>query len=345
MIKNQQSITKCLNKIKEQIVNNKSNAEAFEFLYRLELNELVEIASIIERSFVNLDKKLFELLKFLDIETRINILDDLYDNNIKQYKVYLHQKLEIIEKLLDECVNYLNELFTLNYEVNKNNYYNYINISLDDKEKLINNIADVCSSLMEFKKDDLINWNLFSSPKNPYSYQVIKLLNNDLKEYIEDMRKLLQVNSDYKNVLLEFTKYLKKLLEEDTNLIIDSNSIFKDKLSFEQYEILERYNCLEKIGLIKYPSYVSFDLSDVVYFLENCQILRIIDCGQEIIINEGQPDKLIRIALRSDYDELGLNEISKDQNFDLTHYCCQDLITYDGKGNNRKLIILLRTIK
>ena len=65
MIKNQQSITKCLNKIKEQIVINKSNAEAFEFLYRLELNELVEIASIIERSFVNLDKKLFELLKFL----------------------------------------------------------------------------------------------------------------------------------------------------------------------------------------------------------------------------------------------------------------------------------------
>ncbi len=347
MKQNKQSVQKCLEQITNILMSSeKSNIRLFNFLYELELDDLCEIANVIDSTLIDLDKKTWHLINFIDVETRIEILDDLYYDNIKDYKQYIYEKLEVIEKYLDNDISkYINELFNLKNETQEINDKRYIRVPLTDKEALRNTIIEVCESLMEFKKEYLEYWNFFGSPSRPYAYQVMKLLVQDLKKYISKVKIDLQENKDYKKILIEIANDLKIMLEEATGLIIDTNKIFKENISQEHYKILEQYNCLEKIGLIKYPSIYSIDLADVCYFFKNTKILKIIDGEKEYLINEGKPNKIYIVNLRKDFDELGFNELEDDLNKDVEYYNCDDCVVDVKKGNNKKLIILVEDIE
>ena len=343
MIQNKESIKKLLKQIKKIILEENINIKLYDTLHNLELTDLCEFANIIESILINIDKITWKLVNFIDVEIRIEILDELYYDNIKDFKQYIYEKLNKIEKYLDNDINEdINKVFSLNNQYDNINYKTYINMSLTDKESIINNILEIFKVLNEFKKEYLKAWNLFQSPRKPYAYKVMKLLIYDLKEYILKVKNDLETNNNYKELLIDMTKTLKNILKEDTELIIDVNEIFKENISQINYKILDEYNCIEKIGLFKYPSFCSIDLSDVFYFFKNSQIIKIIDEGKENIINEGNPNIVFYINLKKDLNKLGFKKLRDELDKDLVNYNFDDCLSYEGKGNNKKLIIMLK---
>lgn len=343
MIQNKESIKKLLKQIKKIILEENVDIKLYDTLHNLELADLCEFANIIESILINIDKITWKLVSFIDVEIRIEILDELYYDNIKDYKQYIYEKLNQIEKYLDNDINEdINKVFSLNNQIDNINYKTYINMSLIDKESIINNILEIFKALNEFKKEYLKAWNLFQSPRKPYAYKVMKLLINDLKEYILKVKIDLETNNNYKELLIDMSKILKNILKEDTELIIDMIEIFKENISQINYKILDEYNCIEKIGLFKYPSFCSIDLSDVLYFFKNSQIIKIIDKGKENIINEGNPNIVFYINLKKDLNKLGFKELRNELDKDLVNYNFDDCLSYEGKGNNKKLIIMLK---
>lgn len=89
--------------------------------------------------------------------------------------------------------------------------------------------------------------------------------------------------------------------EEYTEVYIIFEHIFREQLTTEQYNILYKYNLLEKLKqLATEVSIVGFDLSDIINCLKNAIITKIIDNGEEIVLSNKRSNQLIFVKYAKD---------------------------------------------
>lgn len=89
--------------------------------------------------------------------------------------------------------------------------------------------------------------------------------------------------------------------EDYTEVYIIFEHIFRKQLTTEQYNILYKYNLLEKLKqLATEVSIVGFDLSDIINCFKNAIITKIIDNGEEIVLSNKRSNQLIFVKYAKD---------------------------------------------
>ena len=315
------------------------------YLDSLTFDELCSCVNAIDHSLTELDRIVSELIYYIDIDIRIRILDDLYNRNINDYRMYLMNLVKQINNYFEDNIyKYFNEHIlepTCYNNTKEIQYKHYIRVPLIDKETITDYILAVYSSALKCDVKELKYWHFFNTPCRPYSYPVIKLLDKEMNKIVMEIEEqLTEDNIDYEKYLSEISEKIKLVLEINTELIIDTKEIFKSNLSLENYQILEKYNCLEKIGLCKYPSIWPVDFADAFGFFKDSKILKIIDGDKEYKINEGNPEKLfiVRICFNStikDSYEFFLEMRRKYQ-------CDGDNIIIEYEGEDKLLVIFAK---
>ena len=134
---------------------------------------------------------------------------------------------------------------------------------------------------------------------------LMKLYNQINSGYKEIQELLNRIETIKKDSLCDIYNEMKSIIddlgvEEFIDDIFEPNVIkydvyLKEKIKPETYEILEKFNCIEKLKLIKYSSLISVDLYDLVVFFSDSKIVKIIDGDNTIELNNEPPKNMFFI--------------------------------------------------
>lgn len=212
--------------------------------------------------------------KYIQFECYVKYTDDLYYENIDNYHEYLSNMLSDIKAyFLKDVEPYL----TLEY------------VELED--------CPILESPYDFKDFEYLP----NVALNKLYTEMLCLID----ESLSFLSKVKEVN---KEELIDTLSKVVKLTEKYTYYYIDKREIYKNTFTKEQYEIFEKYNCLNKITyLLKMPQLFGFDYTDFKSFLEDAKIQLIVDGDKEFIFGNEQSDGAVFITKADTFFELEEN--------------------------------------
>lgn len=259
----------------------KTKEEFIDYLDKLTQEELIQEFNISD----NLYSKLRDLLNTIVITIFIKYydkpLDDICYNKINDYDKYIEEYLIDFSKYLEEIVEKVKEL--LFYTNKEKLQYNSMSWGLKEDNS---NIKEVIIDIYE----EVIN--------NDYNgiYNRLVLLVSKLKKHIDNYEYLKYIKKDKDNLSIDesinsdtlenrskietlkiIVNNLLKVSEIISENIIDLRYDFKELLSEENYEILERNNLINKLSLILDQPIVGSDIADIYFKFKNKKISKIID--------------------------------------------------------------------
>lgn len=259
--------------------------------------------------------------------------------NKEEYKTYISELTEHKQKLeFNACDNLYSKLnqfykeviyyFDINYclVINEALYYK----DIKDYDKYLSELTKQLIKDIQIKKDSLkeviVSRNEEKLTVNSYSsylynmtiVELLMNLYNKINSGYKEIQELLnRIETIKKDSLCDIYNEMKSIIddlgvEEFIDDIFEPNVIkydvyLKEKIKPETYEILEKFNCIEKLKLIKYPSLISVDLYDLVTFFSDSKIVKIIDGDNTIELNNEPPKNMFFIYFVN--KEITVNEV------------------------------------
>ncbi len=227
-------------------------------------------------------------------------MNELYFNPININKKYILNKLSLLKNYLNqEVYNFFNKDNNINQNIKICSDF----LELDEKELseiIIQNysliyvvqkakdLAPMFESVITYKG---MNYSLFDALSNLYYELTLKV-----KFYVEQLQIIDEDN------IIEFTNNfitnITNITEKYCEHYIDITPKFKEILDENIFSILLKYNCLNTLKeMVLLPPLIGFDLTDLLTFLNNSSIIKIINNDQEIVLSNLKPNKLLLSGL------------------------------------------------
>lgn len=270
--------------------------EYIAYIRELSISELRIEATILKNYSDYLNKVYKGLIDLIKDDIVINIKNDLYFNIEQIDKIYILNKLSLLD---DYLKNEVSGFFNIQKNTTQNIEISSDFIELDEKklyETIIKNYSLIYAVKEQKDPNPMfefvitykgMNYSLFDAMSNLYHELSLKV-----KLYIEqlhliDKDNIIGFTNDF---LIEIISITEKYHEH----YIDITPKFKEILEKDIYFILLKYNCLNTLKeILLLPSLVGFDLTDLLQFLNNTLIVKIINNNQEIVLSNLKPNKLL----------------------------------------------------
>lgn len=238
----------------------------------------------------NLEKEVFHLLqnavKNIFISFYCDQLDDIYLNKIDNLNEY--------------CLNYFNNfslyLDSLSADINKlSKYNNTEELKVNSFSYLITCENKSIKEVIIYIYDMLLTDNFDKMYPVKGLYNRLLLLVSTLKEKINEYLSQLNNgcdNNNCKSELINNNNNFNNIIETLFNLSEDISSIhfnskrrFKELMNPSSFEILEKYNLINKLSLMLMNPLYGIDTRDIADVFNESKISKIIMNGKEIFIN------------------------------------------------------------
>ncbi len=320
------------------ILKFKDKESLIRYLDNLKEEELILEFNVCDNLYEKINYIALNIEEEIDVNFRIKIIDDQYNQLINNDREYIINKLQELKKYLDKIDKELIEIVE---------YYDTTKLMVNSLSYLIN------YENKSYKESILIIYDKLINEYHDGLYDRLKRMSYRMNKYIE--MKIDSISNNlfldeyfmgyYQNNVDEMIKMLTKTLEYELGTIIDFNNFFETKLSKEHYQILKQTNCINKLGLINRPSLIGCDLHDVVMMFHDRQIL-IIENGDEkhnFIDNDDiQFEGVINISFYSNFDNFNLSEYEKKYRGFIEKYKEIDPLFVCYKGDLKEITIYLK---
>ncbi len=273
--------------------------EYIDYVKKMPLKQLKEEATFLKNYFEVLNKTYNGLIDLIRDDIVISIMDELYFNPNNVDKKYMLNKLSLLENYLNtEVYHFFNkgndekndEICSDFIELDEKELYEIIiqKYSLIYAKREKNNQNSLFEYVITYKGMD---YSLFDALTNLYNELTLKV-----EFYVEKLQKV-----DENNVIEfanDFITNITSVTEKYCEHYIDITPKFKEILDEDKFSILLKYNCLNTLKeMVTLPPLIGLDLKDVLDFINNSSIVKIINGKQEIVLSDLKTNKLILSGL------------------------------------------------
>jgi hypothetical protein len=290
----------------KNVLQFKCQEEVINYLNTLSQEELKQEFNIIDNLYSKLYHFLYSIV--LEIFTKYydKPLDDICFNKIENYEKYIEEYLIDFSKYIDSISKDLKEfVFCVNKEKLMINSKSYL--LKEDNSNIKEVIIEIYGKIIN---DDYNG-----------TYNQLVLLVNKLKRHIECYNYLKSEKRNYLSSFSEFFENINRLSYNRESLEIIVNDAlkiteiiseeiilrkhdFKTLLSKENYEILEKYNLINKLAIILYSPIIGIDMVDLSNAFKGKKISKIIDNNIEREFNKTEENTNIIYLLGSKREDV-----------------------------------------
>lgn len=329
----------------KNLLNYVNREEYLKYLRTLEEDELLKEFNKADNLIKEVYYEFREIVNRFNLEYRIKVLDDIHHQTIKDYKEYINNYLNNLIVFLEQ--DYFSKIQSILNYVNEDklmvNSYSYL-ISCENKsvEEVILYIYDMIKSELGMGIYDRFKY-LYGELKRIYNSY---LFNYGINDSMTDLNSLNLFFFDirpgkYNQKALEYlVKTLTDLIEYISYEKVDYQGIFGEYIDKYNYDILRKYNCLNKLSLLLKETLVGIDFIDIVSCFENQKIKKIIDGNEEINLEEANDITTI-LYIKFFKEDLELNSIWEDIEKLRGKYNCSDVITGVRTGEPKDFLLLI----
>ena len=330
----------------------KTQEEFIDYLNKLTEEELIEEFNISDNLYSRLSYLLHITVITIFTKYYDKPLDDIGYHKIEDYEKYTEGYLNDLSKYLEDITNELNEFkFYVNKEELKINSMSWAlkednsnikEVIIAIYEKIINNnysgIYNRLVLLISKLKKHIDSYDYLKyAQKYKEEFSIDELMNSHI---LENRGKLIYKPETLK-IIVNDTLKVSEIISES---IIDRKYDFKEYLSKENYEILEKCNLINKLSFILYSPIIGIDMADLLSTFKNKKISKIID--NSIEKNFNTVDKYTDfIYLLDSQRENVLSEIFEKSNQLKEKYSSKDYeveyIVGLINGDKREIIIII----